>query len=222
MYSRFAISTATLVSMTLFTISEPVLAQADRKLKYLDFNVNVGGMGPLGTTGDGYSKSILLGGGVVVPISKWFQMDADVDFGFGTTGASRTIRLTDGSTRSTANYQAMVIAGPRFNVPIGNKASIGFGGGAAAVAQNEYGVGRSSLIGNTLYVENIDCGSCSRHGASGAYILLSYMGPTSPKSKLGFTFKYYMLTDDKNRYASWIPRQNQRWLTGALVFNFGI
>jgi hypothetical protein len=114
----------------------------------------------------------MIGGGAKVAASRYFSWDALlVDFGFGSAGGSRVIRLTDQSTRSTANYSLFLTSGWRVSAPLarGSSARIEASAGYAGVLHKEYGVGR--YLGPNM-VEQIACTSCFNTWGNGYYALV--------------------------------------------------
>src|ERR1035438_9049362 len=70
------------------------------------YEVNLGGVTPAGTTKSGpYSSSVLIGGGVSLPLGKWASLDfASMDFGFGTTNQTQTIQAIKAKKKTKKNY----------------------------------------------------------------------------------------------------------------------
>jgi len=184
------------------------------------YEFNIGGMGALGKTSADYSNSFLIGGGVSLPVTRWVSLDlANMDFGFGTSGGPRTISVSDGSKRSTKNYQTMFTSGGRINLPLGRGAALGLGGGYGAVLQNEYVPSRSYYQGGVRVVENVACSSCSQGTFQGPYVQARLFARSTKHNAFGVTAKYFLANDtDKSFFRS----PPQRWLTVAFTFSFGI
>src|SRR5688572_15416745 len=109
----------TVLGAMVLSVSAP--AQEGASAPYPKFNLdfNLGGFVPTGPTKDAFKESLMIGGGAKVAASRYFSWDALlVDFGFGSAGGSRVIRLTDQSTRSTANYSLFLTSGWGVSAPL--------------------------------------------------------------------------------------------------------
>jgi hypothetical protein len=206
-----------------FATTGEALAQESKKHTPFSYDVNIGGMTPAGAAADSHSSSFLIGGGASLPLGRWVSLDwASMDFGFGTSGPSRTIILTDNSTRKTKNYQVMFSSGGRFNIPLGRSMALGLGGGYGYFAQNEYGVGRTYFNGVNWVTENINCTSCFRNGWQGRYLQARLYGRSDKYTGFGITAKYYVGKDANHSGDSYFRLPDQRWLSISLTFSFGI
>ena len=145
-----------------------------------------------------------------------------MDFGFGTTGASQAISVSDGSTRRTKNYQMMFGSGGRVNLPLGRSAALGLGGGIGVIAQNEYVPDRVYYSGGVQVVESVNCTSCARQSFYGPYLQARLFGRSDKYSGFGVNAKYYMVKDADHSSGSLLRLPNQRWLTVGVTFSFGI
>lgn len=184
------------------------------------YEVNIGGMGALGGTAATYSNSFLIGGGASLPVGRWLSLDfANMDFGFGTSGGPRTISVSDGSSRSTRNYQMMFTSGGRVNLPLGRGAALGLGGGYGAIVQNEYVPGRSYYQGGVLVYENVACSSCPRNASQGPFLQARLFARSSKYNGFGVGAKYFLVRDT-DTYSFRLPAQ--RWLTVSFTFSFGV
>jgi hypothetical protein len=154
-YSRLLV-----VVLSLLAICGRARAADETKKHHTPFSYefNIGGATPAGASANSYSSSFMIGGGASLPIGRWVSVDwASMDFGFGTTGVSRTISVTDGSSRKTKNYQMMFGSGGRVNLPLGRSAALGLGGGIGVVEQNEYVPDRVYYSGGVRVIESVDC-----------------------------------------------------------------
>jgi|GEM_PF-4668444 len=186
----------------------------------ISWEINVGGMGPMGKASNTYSSSFLVGGGMSIPITRWFSADiVNMDFGFGTSKDTQTLSVSDGSNRNTKNYQMMFSSGGRVNVPLGGGAALGLGGGYGNVGQYEYVPTRSFYQNGVLVYENIDCGPCSQKTFQGPYLQARLFGRATKYNGFGVSAKYFIARDTDKGYFS---RPPQRWLTVSLTFSFGI
>ena len=78
----------------LLLISTAAVAEEPKSKWPIKFAVNVGGMAPTGSTGNTYDSSLLIGGGVALPIRRWVDLElVGLDFGFGTTDQTQVVRL---------------------------------------------------------------------------------------------------------------------------------
>ena len=190
----------------------------------LSYEVNLGGVTPAGTTKSGpYSSSVLIGGGVSLPLGKWVSLDfASMDFGFGTTNQTQTIQASDGTSRTTRNYQMMFTSGPRFNVPLGSKIALGLGGGYGAIFQNEYVPLRVINVAGNTVIQSVDCTSCSRGSYQGPYMQARLLGRSDKYTGFGVTAKYYIVKDSGHSQSSYFYQPPQRWLSVGVTFTFGI
>ena len=187
------------------------------------YEFDIGGATPTGASGNSYSPSFMVGGGASLPIGRWVSIDwASMDFGFGTTGASQNISVSDGSTRQTKNYQMMFGSGGRVNLPLGRSAALGLGGGIGVIAQNEYVPDRVYYSGGVRVIESVDCTSCTRQSFYGPYIEARLFGRPDKYSGFGVKAKYYMVKDGDHSAGSFLRLPNQRWLTVGVTFSFGI
>lgn len=210
----------------LFLFAESVCAQEHKMASFpINFDIDLGGVGPTGPTRTAYSPSFMVGAGANMPLKKWFTLDlANLDFGFGNAGGSRIVTLTDNSKRSTANYTLFFTSGPRLSVPLSRSGSgrLEFGGGYAGVLHKEYGVGNVSYIGNTTITEQIQCNDCFRTWGSGAYATVQLSTRNSYSRGGGLFIKYYDVTDTGKSYSPYLQfPSRQRWLVAGANFTFG-
>jgi hypothetical protein len=71
-------------------------AEEPQKHTPFSYSINFGGVAPVGAASSTYKSSIMVGGGVSLPVGRWVSVDlGSVDFGFGTADASRTISVND-------------------------------------------------------------------------------------------------------------------------------
>jgi len=204
-------------------VGTALYAQEPHHKTPFSYEVNIGGMGPMGKTGDAYSPSFLIGGGVSLPIGKWVSLDfLNMDFGFGTTHQTQTILVSDGTSRQTHNYQMMLTSGGRVNVPLGHKVAMGLGGGYSGIFQNEYVPTSLSTIGNVTVIQDVNCTTCSREAYQGPYVEARLFGRTNKYSGIGFNAKYYVVKDSNHSASSFLYMPPQRWLSVGVTFSFGI
>jgi hypothetical protein len=136
-----------------------------------DYQINIGGTTPAGKTASAglYSPSFMIGG-VGLPLRKWVTLDMiSMDFGFGTTNQTQTIQVSDGTARTTKNYQMLFSSGPRFNLPLGHHSALGLGGGYAGLFQNEYVPDSATNNGVVTVLQRVNCTTCSRNAYQGPY-----------------------------------------------------
>ncbi len=186
------------------------------------YEFDFGGMTPTGRH-DGLKPSVMVGGGLSLPIGKWVSLDlASLDFGFGTTDQAQTILVSDNTTRTTKNYQMMFGSGPRVNLPLGHKIALGFGGGYGAVFQNEYVPDRVINNGFTTIIQSVNCSSCSRDAYQGPFLEARLFGRSDKYTSLGVSAKYYMVKGSNHSPGSYEYLPPQRWLSVGVTFTFGI
>ena len=160
------------------------------------YEFNIGGMSAVGKTSADYSSSLLVGGGLSLPVNCWVSLDlASLDFGFGTAGGPRTSSVSDGSKRSTKNYQTMFTSGDRVNLPLGRGTALGLGGGYGAVLHNEYVPSRSYYQGGVRVDENVACSSCSHGTFQSPYVQARLFGRSTKRNAFGVTAKYFLAKD---------------------------
>lgn len=211
-------------AILLFALLVAVVWAEDAPRKFpVNFDLDFGGITPVQGSGQYYSGSFMIGTGANLAVKKWFTWDIiNADFGFGTGGKSRTIQLTNGETRSTANVQTMLGTGGRLNLPFGEKGRLSFGGGAAGIFQREYGVGRTTYVGATQINEVITCRDCFKTTYNGYYVLLEVASRDKTGRGVGLFCKYFQGLDDGKSYVPYgYNPPEQHWLSVGLNFSFG-
>ena len=215
------------VGMAILMVAGPVARAQDAPHHKTPFSydVTIGGMGPMGATSSGpYSSSFLIGGGASLPVGKWVSLDlATLDFGFGTTNETQTIQVSDGTRRTTRNYQMNFSSGARVNLPLGRGAALGLGGGYGAIVQNEYVPIRVANNGVDTVIQTVNCSAvCSQAAYQGPYLQARLFSRRDKFSGVGINAKYYMAVDANHPQGSFLRLPPQRWLSVGVTFSFGI